>query len=302
MRLLVSLASLIPLTAAAQEHVLERQLPETRLSIEIHNDVDRQTASDLAEWVRASAESVTLAYGRFPAASVKVVLQPNRRWFWEGGDAVSFGRVTRNGGAKVDLYIDPDRPMDEFYADWTATHEFSHLMLPLLDREHRWLSEGFATYYQNVLMARAGRYEPDDAWRRLTEGFSRGQASRPELSPNAAAENGFRDARMKYYWAGAALALMADVRLRERSAGRESLDTVLGQLQRCCLPARNRWSATRLLRRLDGFLDDPVFIPLWETYADRPGFPAFAEALNDERYRSIRSAIMSVPADLTKAR
>jgi hypothetical protein len=154
-------------------------------------------------------------------------------------------------------------------------------MLPLLKQRYRWISEGFASYYQNVLMARAGHYTQELAWRRLSDGFERGRESRPDLSLNEAAASGIRYARMKVYWSGAVIALLADIELRQRSDGAESLDTVLGQLQACCLPSRTQWSGQRLFKKLDSFLETPVFMPLYREYANTEGFPDFAPALID---------------------
>jgi len=189
--------------------------------------------------------------------------------------------VTRHDGETVQLFVNPERPIEEFYTDWTATHEFSHLMLPLLSQRYRWISEGFATYYQNVLMSRAGRYTPEFAWQRLSEGFVRGRESRPELSPNDAAAGGIRHARMKVYWSGAAIALLADIELRTRSGGDESLDQVLGKLQACCLPSERRWSGPRLFEKLDSFVSTPVFMPLYEEYANKDGFPDMGIVLDE---------------------
>jgi predicted metalloprotease with PDZ domain len=194
---------------------------------------------------------------------------------------VPFGRVVRDGGESIELLVDETRPLEDFYAEWTATHEFAHLLLPYLDREQRWISEGFATYYQNVLLARAGRYTEQAAWRKLVEGFGRGRDSVPSLSPNAAASGAERSTRMKVYWSGAALALIADVELRRRSAGRESLDTVLDQLQRCCLPSSRTWSGAELFAQLDRFVAEPLFVPLYERYADSAGFPAVTPLLTE---------------------
>ena len=290
MRPMIALLLLLPATSNAD--YIERQLGETGIRIEIDHELDRSKAAELADWVLAGAETVTQVYGRFPTDRLRVILRQEHRFWWSRRSAVYFGRTTRDDGGTVELYIDPDQPMDDFYADWTATHEFSHLMLPLLDREDRWFSEGFATYYQNVLMARAGRYTPEYAWQRLAAGFERGRDSRPELSPNEVARRGARNARMKYYWAGAAVALMIDVELRTRSNGAESLDTVLDELEACCLPARWRWSGPELMRQLDSFLDEPLFVDYWRRYADRPGFPAVDEILNSARYSDTRARIM----------
>ena len=78
---------------------------------------------------------------------------------------------------------------------------------------------------------------------------------------------------MKVYWSGAALALMADVKLREQSGGKETLDLVLGRLQECCLPSDHAWSGPELFAKLDSLSSYPVFKQLYRRYADTAGFP-----------------------------
>ena len=251
------------------------------LTIEVRQPIDDAKAAEIVEWVEATAETIKLAYGRFPNPEAKVIVIPSTENAWGSDAAVIFGRVTRSNGEAIELFVDANRPIADFYSDWTATHEFSHLMLPLLSQRYRWISEGFATYYQNILMARAGRYTEALAWQRLTEGVARGRESRPELSLNDAASAGIRNARMKIYWSGAAIALMADVELRKRSAGIESLDSVLGALQQCCLPSSRRWSGPRLFEKLDSFLDTPVFMPLYRQHANEQGFPDITPVLSD---------------------
>ncbi|MEM9684245.1 MAG: hypothetical protein AAF942_13325, partial [Pseudomonadota bacterium] len=191
--------------------------------------------------------------------------------------------------------------------------EFSHLMVPYLDSQARWISEGFAQYYQNVLLARSGTYDQATAWQKIITGLRRGADSQPSLSPNEAATRGRRGARMKVYWSGAALALMADVELRARSEGRESLDTVLDALQRCCLPSDRVWTGMAFFEQLDQLLDEPVFVALYERYADAAGFPdpgtdlsrlgvrwtgVSVELENDAELAGVREAIMRRDADV----
>ncbi|HEX2138823.1 MAG TPA: hypothetical protein VHG33_03830 [Woeseiaceae bacterium] len=255
-------------------HYREVEVPGATLRVSLLKSEDpaddRLGITAIEEWLRTTATDVTLAYGRFPNPSPQVVVIPavdSRR------SAVPYGRVIRDGGEAIELFVDVTRPLEVLLDDWTATHEFSHLMLPYLASEHRWVSEGFAQYYQNVLLARSGSYDAAEAWRKLYEGFERGRLSRPELSPNAAAERGIRSARMKIYWSGAALALMADVELRARSGGRETLDDVLGRLQACCLPSAQVWTGPELFAKLDSLASHPVFMPLYRRYADTAGFP-----------------------------
>jgi hypothetical protein len=227
----------------------------------------------VANWLRATATDVSLVYGRFPNPAPQVVVIP------VGGDrsrsesAVPYGRVIRDGGESIEFFIDQRRPIEAFLGDWTATHEFSHLLLPYMQPMQKWVSEGFAQYYQNVLLARSGTYDEIKAWQKIYDGFERGRQSRPELSPNEAAAGSLRGGLMKVYWSGAALALMADVSLREQSGGEESLDLVLDRFQACCLPSDRVWSGPEFFTKLDTLTSYPVFKHLYRRYADTAGFP-----------------------------
>ncbi len=257
----------------------EVKVPGATLRVSLVKNASVTDKQAILDWLRVTATDVSLAYGRFPNPSPQVVVVPiasNR-----DGGAVPFGRVIRDGGETVQFFINPERPIVEFLDDWTATHEFSHLMLPYLDKRHRWVSEGFAQYYQNVLLARSGAYDERYAWQKIYEGLERGRKSRPELSPNEAAEGGIRTGLMKVYWSGAAIALMADVRMRQQSGGSQSLDHVLGRLQQCCLPGDRVWSGTEFFETLDSLIDEPVFMPLYRRYADTAGFPDTAELLTE---------------------
>ncbi len=250
------------------EHVAGADLRVVLLTT--HDEIELQP---LIPWVRATAENVAATYGKFPNPNANVLLIPNGGQAWNRDSAISFGRVVRDGGETIELMVNQNRPISEFYKEWTPTHEFSHLMLPYVDREQRWISEGFAQYYQNVLLARANQQSAEHAWQKIYAGLERGRESAPGVSPNDAAAGSMRDTRMKVYWSGASIALMADVELRRRSNGRESLDSVLGELQQCCLPSAFSWSGIELFDKLDQLLDQPLFIDLYRQYADADDFP-----------------------------
>jgi hypothetical protein len=258
-----------------------REVPGSTIRIAVMRPRGKIDSGTLADWVQETAATVSLTYGRFPNPSPHVLLLPVGRSGWGGDSPVPYGRVVRDGGEAVELFIDERRSIEDFRDDWTATHELSHLMLPLVNRHHRWITEGFAQYYQNVLLARAGQYDERRAWQKLYEGFDRGRNSRPELSPNAAGRAGVRAATMKIYWSGAILALKADVELRRRSEGRESLDWALERLQECCLPSSRSWTGVELLQKLDSLVGEPVFMPLYRRYGDAPGFPPFDDTLEE---------------------
>ncbi|MEM7280245.1 MAG: hypothetical protein AAF438_01250, partial [Pseudomonadota bacterium] len=179
------------------------------------------------EWIETTAMDVALVDGEFPNPSPQVLVVPSSNN--PNGEAVPFGRVVRDRGESVHFFINPLKPQKEYMGDWTATHEFSHLLLPFVHSDEKWISEGFASYYQNVLLGRAGVYTEQDAWRRLHRSFQRAQDTGGDMSPNSTAHESFWEARMMIYWSGAAIALLADVELRKQG---QSLDSVLGQLRR----------------------------------------------------------------------
>ncbi len=261
--------------AFGQFTYVESDIPGAKLRIALlrpRNAIGSAAVAEITSWVRDAASNVTLTYGRFPNPLPHIVVLPVGDSSWSDSP-VPFGRVIRDGGESVELFVDERRAIDDYYDDWTATHEFSHLMLPYVRASDRWISEGLAQYYQNVLLARSGAYSELLAWQKLYAGFERGRKSRPDLSPIRAAVRGTRGATMKVYWAGAAIALMADVELRVRSNGSESLDDVLSRLQLCCLPSARTWSGPELFAKLDTLIDEPLFMPLYRRHAIKAGFP-----------------------------
>jgi hypothetical protein len=251
----------------------EVDVPGATLRVTLLNGIGEMDNDSMVRWINATAMDVSLAYGRFPNPSPQVVVIPVGNGRSNARSAVPFGRVIRDGGETVELQVDQSQPLEALLADWTATHEFSHLMLPYVDRKHRWISEGFAQYYQNVLLTRSGAYDKLYAWQKIHDGYERGRQSRPELSPNGAPEGGVRSGLMKVYWSGAAIALMADVQLRENSGGTETLDDVLEKFQACCLPSDRVWSGPELFAQFDKLVSTPIFMSLYRRYANTAGFP-----------------------------
>lgn len=278
-RLLASPQSGTAMSVLGQFDAQTINVGDASLRVDILRTGFETEISAITSWIADTANNIVRAYGRFPNPEARIVVLPTGRG--RGDSPVRFGRVVRDGGETIELMVDPTQPMQAFHENWTATHEFSHLMLPYLRSEQRWVSEGFAQYYQNVLLARAGRYTQRYAWQKLFDGLERGRDSVPDLSPNDAAARDERNSRMKIYWSGAALALLADVELRRRSGGDQTLDSVLGKFQECCLPSRRTWTGVELFTRFDAFLDEPLFMDLYRQHADTAGFPAVRTLLLD---------------------
>jgi hypothetical protein len=230
-------------------------------------------------WVEHAARAVATLYGEFPLASPQILLFPRG----PSDVPVPWGQVVRGGGAAAQLYYDQHRSLAELDADWTATHELSHMLLPDLDPGDTWLSEGFASYYQNVLRARAGMLTREQAWKELAGGFERGRTDARDGETLAETTRNMRSERafMRVYWSGAAYVLLADVRLRAESGGRQSLDTALVEFKRCCLPADRYWSAAELLAKLEAITGTKIFTEIAAQVVDSREFPDVSGAFRE---------------------
>lgn len=246
-------------------------LPGGRLRYALLPGEPAPDVAAMRRWVTSGARALVSAYGRLPVPDIQLLVIP----IGHGRDAVPWGEVQRGGGDAVHLYINQRRPVEEFMTDWVLVHELSHLLHPVIAGRDRWLSEGIASYYQNVLRARVGLRSPRWAWNELHAGFQRGIKGTPagrslaEVSETMMRDRSF----MRVYWSGAAIALLADVELRRRSGGAQSLDTALAAFGDCCLPADRSWSAWELMQKLDQLTNTTVFTTLYRKYVDSDEFP-----------------------------
>ncbi len=134
---------------------------------------------DVRRWLTRAVQTTASVGGRFPSDRLQFVIVPVD----DPGAEVAFGMVRRGGGSSILLLPSVHAQVVELEADWVAIHELSHLWLPRLHAKDRWLSEGIATYLQEVLRARCGLQSSDRAWSRIREGFERGRRSGDRATP-----------------------------------------------------------------------------------------------------------------------
>jgi len=230
----------------------------------------------LGRYVAATAADVAATFPRAFALAPQLALVP----VGTQRDAVPFGQSYRGGGNGVVLYVDPDRTLDEYFASWTLTHELVHLAHPYLGDDGAWISEGIATYFQNVVRARAGRMSAHAAWRELDAGFGRGRANHSTRTLRETSRAMGRDRLyMRAYWSGTALALAADLAWRTRTEAPTSLEAVLNAWMACCRDADRRVGPDAFLAELDRIAGGaPVFAPLHRAHADASAFPSLEES------------------------
>ena len=233
---------------------------DSRLAIAVANVADKDKAHALADWAYLAASAAAKVTGKLPQAHIQVLIfnQGKQR------EPVPWGEVQRGGSASVHLFVDATRPFGEFIADWTAPHEFSHLLLPKTSYKDRWLAEGLASYYQYQARASAGTISEATAWHGLMRGFKQGEQQAKTLS--LAEAKGIKH----IYWGGAAIWLLADLVLRKKDM---SLGQALAQFHACCYHQREIYSAKSLFQQLDTITKTKVFMTLYQTKVIRPGFP-----------------------------
>ena len=246
-------------------------------------------------WLHANAQALSLALDpaapRLPVSRLQVLVVP----LGKGGEPVPWGQVMRGGGDAVHLYIDQTRPQAEFLADWVLIHELSHLLHPYTGGDGPWLYEGIASYYQNLLPARAGARGELETWEHLHAGFRRGiKGTKPGQTLTQASRDMLRDRGfMRVYWSGAAFALLADLELRRASGGGQSLDWALRELRRRFGPFDRAWEPREVVEALDQVSGGRVFRDLYRRWVPSDRFPDLAdayrrlglEAIDDTRLR-----------------
>jgi hypothetical protein len=266
------------------------------------------TTEGVRTWLRTAIEADAVLFnGRFPRQRLLVAVEPGSG----RGDAVSFGSAWAGGGAHAFLWLSRTARDRDLPGEWVGVHELLHTALPHIAIEDAWLGEGFVTYYQEVIRARAGLRTPVQAWHELNEGFGRGRVSKSRRP--IADESREMHAHHEYhrvYWAGAAIALRLDVELRRATGGRLTLDDALRALKAHPNADRQTIRGPEFLEALDRTVGEPLasrvvrpllasgdFPSLEETYRflgllDRDGE---VELVDGAPGAAIRDAIMARP-------
>lgn len=227
-----------------------------------------------AAWLSQALHTVTSSLGAFPTSHVQVIVQP------APGRGVYFGQVLRAGGASLQVWVGTESQPDDLHGDWVAVHELSHLYLPFVRSDERWLSEGIATYYQHVLRARMGTLAEEEVWRALIDGHRVGRSGPGRASLAEAARTMAQDGEYRrVYWGGATLVWLADVLARAHSDNAHSLDAGVTAWRQCCAEPDVPWSAQDLCGAIDRELGAPLFGAVIPRYLEGTAWPELAPLL-----------------------
>ncbi len=212
-----------------------------------------RTASEdaISEWVRASAAAVAGYFGRLPVDGTLILVLSSR-------GTETHGRTLGGGGASVLLWLGDDLPAARLRDDWVLVHELVHTGFPYLDREHHWAEEGLATYLEPIARVRAGSLAVAKFWADLLRGLPKGEPGPFDSGLDGTSNWG------RTYWGGALFWLLADVRIRERTQGRWSLEDALRGVLAAGGNITSRWDFTRALRIGDKSVGVAALEPLYQ--------------------------------------
>ena len=286
------------------------EVPGSTLHLVVLGVTSKIPADRISEWMLNAAMGVTTLYGKFPVPRARVLVIPNA----QGNEPVPWAFVQRGGGPSAQFLINHRLPGEDFVSDWTLFHELAHMLFPYINSQDAWLSEGMASYYQNVLRARRGVITTLDAWQRLHAGFERGRRSQVGATLASATERMYRNAGyMRVYWQGAAIMLLADYRLRVRTQGRQSLDRAMAGIAQCCLKEPLQWRGQDLMAKMDEITGTTVFSELYAQHTTSPAFADLTEVyeglglvvrekevqfLDSAPHRELRELIMQTPQSI----
>jgi len=219
--------------------------------------------AEVTEWVSRAVDAIAAYYGRFAVDHTLVVVQAGKAGSPSRGLTLGDGGpgiLVRAPGAAT-----PEAVRDAVRDDWVMTHELLHVTLPSLSQDHVWLSEGIPSYVEPFARARVGQLAPEKLWRDLLDGLPQGL---PE-----AGDEGLEHTHTwgRTYWGGALFCLLADVGIRDKTAGARSLDDVLRAIVATGADVESRWDIQRVLEVGDRATGTTVLSDLYRSLALAPG-------------------------------
>ena len=182
-------------------------------------------------------------------------------------EPVPWAYTQRMDKQQVFFQVDSSFDLSEFQQDWTAAHEFSHLALPLLDREDLWFAEGFASYMQYLVLQQQQQLTGSPASRyqqKLQQVAPLLQTSK--LTLVAQVKLWLQQRRYKAaYWGSTLFFIEANHRLEQQNINLPELIQLYQRQNR--LKDNN---LQQLINSLDALLKSAVFGPLLQKYQQQP--------------------------------
>ncbi len=215
------------------------QVGGARLEVQLDPAFGLALRSLLLQWVSRAATVVAAYFGRFPLPNLEVLVLA------AGPGGVQGGTAFAEPAPYLRLRVSPRTSAAQLRQDWVLVHEMTHLALPQLPRQQAWFHEGVATYVEAVARTRSRLLTPEQLWAGFAAGMPQGQPGEGDRGLDHTPTWG------RTYWGGAMFCLLADVQMRQRSAGRASLQQALRGVLAAGGNYTQAWSLAKLLALAD---------------------------------------------------
>lgn len=260
-------ASLSQDTQAARAHRVESRIKRINAGefdqFEVHG-FKRFSAADkakLTQWIKVGVNATRDTLGVYPSRLI-FHLVPKK-----SNQPVPWAYTRRDNPQRIYLHVDSRFGQDKFINDWTIYHEISHLAIPYLGTKYAWLAEGFASFMQYQVMAKADILAGTTEQNYTKKIAPHLKWFNSDLPPASIARRLMSNKQYPAaYWGSAYFFILADNILQEQHDTR--LITLISQYQFCCNEPHA--SAEQLMSDLDGLLGAPVFTPLLASFESSP--------------------------------
>jgi hypothetical protein len=229
-----------------------------KISITLPDEQLKVSQQDLLNWIRSAATAVSTYYGRFPVDHLTLKMHSGR------GSGIRHGVTYPKYGGLILITVGQSTEISDLKEDWVLTHEMTHLAFPSMAENHHWIEEGLATYIEPVARAQIGNLPVAEVWRQFVHDMPKGEP----VSADQGLDNTPTWGRT--YWGGAMFCLLADVKIRERSENRKSLQDALRAIRNHHGIITEDWEIEKALAMGDKGTGTTVLQDLYHEMRDKP--------------------------------
>ncbi len=241
------------------------RLPDATIELDFTDKAAGLDRKEIRDWITASAEAVRGYYGRYPVRRVRIRVEAT-----EGRGAQS-GTTYSYNGALIRVGVGRYSDMDDLKRDWVMTHEMVHLAMPEFSDDHAWLEEGLATYVEPVARVQVGQLTAAQIWQDMLRDMPKGLPGPGDRGLDNTHTWG------RTYWGGALFYLIADVRIRERTANHKGLRDALRAIVAAGGNVEKSWDVRRTLGIGDEATGTHVLTELYDEMRATPVTPYLAQ-------------------------
>ena len=145
------------------------------------------------------------------------------------------------------------------------THEMLHLAFPEMGEDRLWMNEGMSVYLEPIVRSRAEIISPERYWKELIEGLPSGQPEAGDGGLNQTHSWG------RTYWGGTMFWFLADVKIREATNNRRSLDDAVRAILDAGGDGSQSWEVKRVFAVADRATGTHLLDSLYDELAQHPG-------------------------------